>query len=155
MTTMPAASYKGHRFPAEIISHAVWLYFRSRRDKQAALRFFRKVLKRCRYVPRVIITDKLARYGAATRKILPGVAHRRHKGFNNRAENSHQPTRQRARPMRHFKAAGHAQRFLSAFEPIAGHLRRRRRRLPAADYRAARTQQFASGNHVTGVPLAV
>ncbi len=40
----------------------------ARRDKQAAKRFFRKVLKRCRYVPRVIITDKLASYGAAKRE---------------------------------------------------------------------------------------
>jgi putative transposase len=127
----------------------------SHRDKQAALRFFRKVLKRCRYVPRVIITDKLASYGAAKREILPGVEHRQHKGLNNRAENSHQPTRQRERQQRRFKSAGQAQRFLSAFELIAGHFRLRRHCMPAADYRAARRQRFASWSAVTGAQLAV
>src|SRR6266536_3905882 len=193
-TTAP--EYPGYRFPPEIISHAVWLYFRfslsfrdveelltqrgivvtyetvrqwgltfgqtyanelrrrrpgcgdkwymdevvltirgkkhylwravdqdgnvldilvqSRRNKHAAKRFFRKLLKGLTYVPRVIITDKLASYGAAKREILPGVEHRQHKRLNNRAENSHQPTRLRERKMRRFKSAGHAQRFLSA-----------------------------------------
>src|SRR5918999_2145908 len=66
-----------------------------RRDKKAAKTFFRKLLKGCQYVPRVLITDKLKSYGAAKREILPGVAHRQHRYLNNRAENSHQPTRQR------------------------------------------------------------
>src|SRR6266516_1534625 len=86
----------------------------SRRNKHAAKRFFRKLLKGLTYVPRVIITDKLASYGAAKREILPGVEHRQHNRLNNRAENSHQPTRLRERKMRRFKSAGHAQRFLSA-----------------------------------------
>jgi putative transposase len=77
-----------------------------RRDKPAAKRFFRKLLKGLGYVPRVIITDKLASYGAAKKEILPGVEHRQHKGLNNRAENSHQPTRQHERVMRRFKSAG-------------------------------------------------
>src|SRR6266581_1213728 len=64
----------------------------SRRNKHAAKKFFRKLLKGLRYVPRVIITDKLKSYGAAKREILPGVGLRQHKGLNNRAENSHQPT---------------------------------------------------------------
>jgi putative transposase len=92
----------------------------SRRHKKAAKRFFRKLLKGLHYVPRVIITDKLRSYGAAKREILPGVEHRQHKGLNNRAENSHQPTRPHEKKMRKFKSAGHAQRFLSAFGPIAG-----------------------------------
>jgi transposase-like protein len=62
----------------------------------------------------VIITDKLKSYGAAKRELLPGVEHRQHKGLNNRAENSHQPTRLREKKMRKFKSAKHAQRFLSA-----------------------------------------
>jgi putative transposase len=65
-------------------------------------------------VPRVSITDKLRSYGAAKREILPGVEHRQHKGLNNRAENSHQPTRLREKNMRRFKSARPAQRFLSA-----------------------------------------
>ncbi len=86
----------------------------SRRNKKAAKRFFRKLLKGLKYVPRVIITDKLKRYGAAQREMLPGVEHRQHKGLNNRAENSHQPTRLQEKKMRRFKSAGQAQRFLSA-----------------------------------------
>ena len=73
----------------------------SRRNKAAAgalrAQFFRKLLKGCQYVPRVIITDKLASYGAAKREILRGVEHRQHKRLNKRAENSHQQTRQRER----------------------------------------------------------
>ena len=69
----------------------------SRRNKAAAKKFFRKLLKGCQYAPRVLITDKLASYGAAKREILVGVEHRQHKRLNNRAENSHQPTRQRER----------------------------------------------------------
>ena len=65
-----------------------------RRDKRAAKKFFRKLLKGLSYVPRVIITDKLKSYGAAKREILPGVEHRQHRSLNNRAENSHQATRQ-------------------------------------------------------------
>ncbi|GHO81862.1 hypothetical protein KSD_96330 [Ktedonobacter sp. SOSP1-85] len=78
----------------------------SRRDKQAAKKFFRKLLKGLEYAPRVIITDKLASYGAAKKEILPSVEHRKHKGLNNRAENSHQPTRQRERSMRRFTSPG-------------------------------------------------
>ena len=84
-----------------------------RRDKQAAKRLLRKLLKKQMRPPRVMITDKLASYGAAKREIMPGIEHRQHKGLNNRAENSHQPTRRRERQMKQFKSAGHAQRFLS------------------------------------------
>jgi putative transposase len=63
-----------------------------RRNKQAAKRLLRKLLKRQMRAPRVMITDKLASYGAAKREIMPGIEHRQHKRLNNRAENSHQPT---------------------------------------------------------------
>ena len=69
----------------------------SRRDKRAAKRLLRKLLKRQCRAPRVMITDKLASYGAAKREVMPGVEHRKHKGLNNRAENSHQPARRRER----------------------------------------------------------
>jgi len=81
------------------------------RDKKAAKRFFRKLLKGLRYVPRVIITDKLRTYRAARAEALPSVEHCQDNWRNNRAENSHQPTRLRERVMRRFKSAGHAQRF--------------------------------------------
>jgi len=64
----------------------------SRRNTKAAKRFFKKLLKGLQYVPRVIVTDKLRSYGAAKRKILPGVEHRQSRYLNNRAEVSHQPT---------------------------------------------------------------
>jgi putative transposase len=96
----------------------------SRRDAKAATRFFRKLLKGLKYVPRVLVTDKLASYGVAHRRLIPGVEHRRSKYLNNRAENSHQPTRARERAMRKFTSPGHAQRFLSAFSGISSHFRR-------------------------------
>ncbi len=125
-----------------------------RRDRRAAKRFFRKLLKGLRYVPRVLVTDKLKSYVAARKELIPGVEHRQHKGLNNRAELSHQPTRQRERPMRRFKSAGHAQRFLSAHGPINNLFRPRRHRLAAADYRAARAQAFETWQQVTCVQQA-
>src|ERR687893_627430 len=199
----PAAKspYAGYRFPAEVIGHAVWLYFRfplglrmveemlaargilvshetvrqwalkfgqsfakqirrrlpapgdkwhldevvisiagqkhwlwravdqhgavldilvqSRRNAKAAKRLLRKLLKKQGVAPRVLITDKLASYGAAKREIMPSVEHRQHRGLNNRAENSHQPTRRRERIMKRFKSAGQAQRFLSVHDQVA------------------------------------
>jgi DDE superfamily endonuclease len=76
----------------------------SRRHQQAAKKFFRKLLKGLKYVPRVVITDKLKSYGAAKREILPGVEHRQSRYLNNRGENSHRPTRQRERRMQGFKS---------------------------------------------------
>jgi putative transposase len=74
----------------------------SQRDTRAATRFFRKLLKGLEYVPRVLVTDKLASYGAARRRVLRSVEHRQSKYLNNRAENSHQPTRARERAMKRF-----------------------------------------------------
>ncbi len=232
--TSAPPSYKRHRFPPELIAHAVWLYFRfalsyrdveellaergvivtyetvrqwcrkfgqpyanalrrrqprpgdkwhldevfisingqthylwravdqdgnvldilvqRRRNQQAAKKFFRKLLKDLEYVPRVLITDKLASYGAAQREVLPSVEHRQHKGLNNRAENSHQPTRERERRMRRFKSPGHAQRFLAAHGPIAAHFRPRRHRLSATAYRQLRQARFATWREVAGLP---
>jgi putative transposase len=227
-----APSYRGFRFPVEIISHGVWLYYRfplsfreveemmlergivvshetirqwcakfgqtyanalrrrrarpgdkwhldevfikisgkthslwravdqhgnvldilvtSRRDTRAATRFFRKLLTGLEYAPRVLITDKLASYGAARRRVLRSVEHRKSKYLNNRAENSHQPTRQRERAMKRFTSARHAQRFLSAFSGISPHFRPRRNRLSAGDYRREMTTRFTTWNQVTG-----
>jgi putative transposase len=190
--------YARHRFPAEVINHAVWLYFRfslslrmveemlaargilvshetvrqwalkfgqdfanqihrrlpapgdkwhldevvisiagqkhwlwravdqhgvvpdilvqSRRNTTAAKRLLRKLLTKQGITPGVMITDKLASYAAAKRVVTPRVEHRQHRGLNNRAENSHQPTRRRERIMKRFKSAGQAQRFLSVHD---------------------------------------
>lgn len=231
-----ASLYRRHRFPAEIISHTVWLYFRialsyrdveeimairgvsltyetirewclkfgqtfanelrrrrpgprdkwhldemfikingnvqylwramdqdgnvldilvqSRRNKKAAKRFFRKLLKGLQCVPRVIITDKLKSYSAAKAEVMPGVEHRAHKGLNNRAENSHQPTRVREKVMRRFKSAGHAQRFLSAFSVISSHFKPRRHLLTAERYRAEMQLRCAQWVEVSCVQMA-
>src|SRR3954462_2085135 len=131
--------------------HVLDILVQPRRDKRAAVKFLRQLLKGLAYVPRVVITDKLASYGAAMRAVLPSVEHRRHKGLNNRAENSHQPTRRRERQMKRFKSAGQAQRFLSAHDQINNLFHLRRDHLPADQYRAARTQAFQSWAEVTGV----
>src|SRR3954451_21362514 len=233
MTCTAKSPYAGYRFPGEVISHAVWLYFRfplslrmveemlaargievshetvrqgarkvgqgfanqirrrlpcvgdkwhldevgliirgtkhwlwravdqdgvvldvlvqKRRDKPAAKRLLRKLLKRQARVPRVMITDKLPSYGGAKGEVMPSVEHRRHKGLNNRAENSHQPTRRRERQMKRFKSPGQAQRFLSAHDQINNLFSLRRDHLPARQYRAARTRAFQTWAAVTGV----
>jgi putative transposase len=232
----PSDPYRGHRFPAEIIAHTVWLYFRftlsfrdidellaargifvtyetirqwclkfgqafanelrrrqprrgdkwhldemvitmngkhhylwravdqegftldilvqSRRNTKAAKRFFRKLLKGLHYVPRVLITDKLKSYAAAKKTVMPGVEHRQHKGLNNRAELSHQRTRQQERQMRRFKSPRQAQRFLSAHGPINNLFYLRRHRIPAAQYRVARRDAFNTWSQVTCVQKA-
>src|SRR5262245_36825672 len=120
----------------------------SRRSKRAAKKFFRKLLRGCQYVPRVLVTDKLGSYAAAQKEVLPGVEHRQHKRLNNRAENSHQPTRQRERIMRRFKSAGQAQRFLAAQGPIRQHFCPRRQRLAAKHYRVVLQQRFVVWNTI-------
>jgi putative transposase len=62
----------------------------NRRDKAAARRFFRRLPKKTRTAPRVVVTGKLRCYGAAHREVMPSVEHRSHQGLNNRAESSHQ-----------------------------------------------------------------
>jgi putative transposase len=126
----------------------------TRRNKQAAKKFFRKLLKGLRYVPRVIITDKLKSYGAAKRESLPGVDHRQSRYLNNRCENSQRPTRQREYRMQGFKSAGHAQRFLSAYGPIAQHFQPRRHLLSAPEYRKEMRQRFESWAEITGTERA-
>ena len=143
------------------ITHYLWravdqhgdvldILVQSRRNTLAAKKFFRKLLKGLRYVPRVIVTDKLASYQVAHGELVPSVAHRRSRYLNNRAENSHQPTRQRERAMKRFTSPGHAQRFLSAFSGISPHFRPRRHLLSAADYRQVMAGRFAVWNEITG-----
>jgi putative transposase len=125
----------------------------SRRNTKAAKRLLRKLLKKQGMVMRVMITDKLASYAAAKKVVIPGVEHRQHKGLNNRAENSHQPTRRRERIMKRFKSAGQAQRFLSVHDQVAN-LFRRPANTTAADHREARDQAFMTWANVTGLAAA-
>ncbi len=126
----------------------------SRRNKKAAKKFFRKLLKGLQYVPRVIITDKLKSYSAAKAEIMPGVEHHQHKGENNRAENSHQPTRLRERVMRRFKSVSHAQRFLASFSQVSSHFRAGRHLYSAVGYREVMRLRFAAWREVTGLQVA-
>ncbi|MCX5103034.1 IS6 family transposase [Streptomyces sp. NBC_00439] len=122
----------------------------NRRDTAAARRFFRRLLKGIGAVPRVVVTDKLRSYGAAHREVIPSVEHRAHKGLNNRAENSHQPTRQRERAMKGFRSVGGAQQFLSVFSGISPHFRPRRHLMTAPDYRTEMQHRFTTWEQVTG-----
>ncbi|MGP3683140.1 IS6 family transposase [Streptomyces sp. IBSNAI002] len=234
MGSEAAVSYKGFRFPVEIISQAVWLYHRfplsyreveelllargiivshetirawcekfgpqyalllrrrrpragdkrhldevfikiggvrhylwravdqhgnvldilvqSRRNAKAAKRFMAKLMKKQCRVPRVLVTDKLKSYGTAHRALMPSVEHRSHKGLNNRAENSHQPTRQRERAMKYFRSPRAAQKFLAAFSQISPHFRPGRHLLTATRYRTEMIIRFAIWDHITGTP---
>jgi putative transposase len=113
-----------------------------RRDRWAALCFFRKLLDATGRTPRVIVTDKLRSYAAAKQRILPKVEHQQSRYLNNRAENSHQPTRVRERQMKRFQSPEHAQRFLSIFESINATFRTRRHLFSATRRRRQLTQAF-------------
>jgi len=224
-------SYHGHRFPPEIISHAVWLYYRfclsfrdvedllamrgvivtyetirqwsrrfgaeyalklkrregrlgdtwhldelfltihgerqylwravdqdgdvvdilvqPRRNRQAAERVFRKLLKGQGSEPRRLVTDKLRSYSAAHRAIMPSVIHVTERYANNRAEVSHEPTRQRERQMRRFKSTAQAQRFLSAHGVIQNLFRVGRHLVRAPNHRTLRARAFRVWVEVT------
>ena len=231
--TSRAPSYRGYRFPPEIISHAVWLYHRfglsfrdaedllaqrgvtvtyetirqwcqtfgpdyartlrrrrgrmgdtwyldelfvtirgrrqylwravdqdgdvidilvqSRRDRHAAARFFRKLLKRQGRGPLRLVTDKLRSYSAAHRIVMPSVMHSTRQYENNRAEVSHQPTRQRERQMRGFSSVAHAQRFLSVHGVVLNLFRVGRHLLSAVHHRLLRTRAFGAWQEATCV----
>jgi putative transposase len=217
-----AVSYHGFRFPAPIISHAVWVYFRcplsfrdvedllaergitvsyetirrwcrkfgaeytrrlkrkqrpndtwfvdemfiringkqhylwravdqegdtidilvqSRRDSQAAKRFFRKLLKRGE-LPQRLVTDKLGSYRVAHREMMPSVPHETRKWANNRAEVSHEAVRKRERCLGRFKSMEHAQLFVSTHSVIANLFRVGRQKVQASNYRILRSRAF-------------
>ncbi|QND54558.1 IS6 family transposase (plasmid) [Phyllobacterium sp. 628] len=232
MTNVATSLYHRHRFPAEIIAEAVWLYFRfplsfrmvedmlaykgiivshktvrewaekfgrqyatlirrrtprlgdkwhldeavitikgerhylwravdqngfvlevlvqKRRDTRAAKRFIRKLLTGQGAAPRVMVTDKLRSYAAAHRIIgLTVCDHRRHKGLNNRAENSHQPLRRRERVMKRFKSARHLQRFASIHDPIYNLHHFPRNQFSSANYRDLRQAAASVWREIT------
>jgi putative transposase len=120
------------------------LLVQKRRNQEAAERFLRRVLDGEEQAPRVVVTDKLASYPPALRRVLPGVEHRRHNGLNNRAENSHRPVRKRERVLQRFKSPKHAQRFLEPCSAVCNHVRPRRHLLAASDYHQLRQTRFAT-----------
>jgi len=122
----------------------------SRRDKHAAKRLMRKLHKKHGRAPRVLITDKLKSYTAANRDLGLNVEHRQHKGLNNRAENSHQPTRVREKVMRRFKSARHLPRFTSVLDQVANLFMHCCYNTNAQEKRSARTLAFEAWDAVTG-----
>jgi putative transposase len=122
----------------------------SRRDRHAARRLMRKLMKKHCRVPRVLVTDKLRSYAAANRDLGLDLDHWQHKGLNNRAENSHQPTRVREKVMRRFKSARHLQHFASTHDQVVKLFMRSRYNRDAAAKRAARTQAFAAWGRASG-----
>jgi len=125
-----------------------------RRNKDAACAFLWCVLRAVGAKPRVVVTDKLRSYGAALRKLLPDVEHRQHKGLNNRAENSHQPTRRRERGLQRFKSPEHAQHFLETFCQVGNHFRPGRHLLHASQYRVLMRERFHIWREVTEAAAA-
>lgn len=113
-----------------------------------------KLLKGQGRSPRVIITDKLRSYGAAKRKIMPGVEHRSHKGLNNRAENSHQPIRKRERIMKRFTSARHLQRFASIRDPIPNLFQIPRHDIPSSHHRELRATAMETWHQIARLNAA-
>jgi putative transposase len=127
----------------------------SRRNRHAAVRFFRKLLKRQGGVPRRLVTDKLRSYPAACRMVMPSVVHCTEQYANNRAEVSHQAThqatRQRERQMRRFKSAAQLQRFASVHGVVQTLFRVGRHLLRSAHHRLLRGRAFVEWDAVTCV----
>ena len=131
------------------------ILIQSKRDGTAATRFFCILLKHQGHPPRVLVTDKLRSYQVAHRTSMSTVEHRQSKYLNNRAQNSHQPTRQRERAMKGFRPVGAAQRFLSSFSRISPHFRPPRHRMTATDYRTEIADRFQVWDQVTArIPAA-
>jgi len=120
-----------------------------RRNKKAAKRFFRKLLKGQCVSPRRVTTDKPKSYSAAHREVMPSVVHSTEQYENNRAEVSHEPTRQRERQMRRFKSMGQAQRFLTVHGAVGNLFRLGRHLIRAAHYREFRWKAFSEWQQVT------
>ena len=121
----------------------------SRKDKPAAKRFFRKLLKGRRRIPNELTTDKLQSYVAAKREMMSSVVHCQDKHANTRAEVSHEHTREQERQMRGFASSAQAQRFLSVHGQVHNLFRVGRHLLRAANYRILRGRAFVAWQEVT------
>jgi putative transposase len=120
------------------------VFLQRRRDSAAAKRFFKRLLKTHRNELRKIVTDKLRSYGVAHRELIPNTIHDTSQYANNRAELSHQPTRDRERGMRRFKSVQQAQRFLNVHAAIYNLFNLGRHLISAKNYRLLRMRAFAS-----------
>jgi transposase-like protein len=113
-----------------------------RRDKRAALRLMRKLLRKQGVTPRLLTTDKLGSYGAAFRHLRLTCRHEQGLRKNNRAENFHQVVRRRDRKMQLFKSARSAQRFLSVHAAVHNTFNLQRHLVSRATVRADATAQW-------------
>jgi len=118
------------------------IYLQKRRDGKTAKRFFRRLMRNYGGEPRKIVTDKLRSYGVAHRELMPEVIHKTARYANNRAEQSHEPTRVRERGMRRFKSPSQAQRFLSVHAAVYNLFNLGRHLVGAAHYRNLRVSAF-------------
>ena len=124
------------------------------RNATATKSFFKRLLAGVKYRPRRIVTDGRRSYGVARREVLPEVRHRTRRCPNNRAENSHWPTRRRERQMQRFKSPGQAQRFVSADAINYGHFRPRQHLMTAAQFRHVCGEAFQVWRQETRVDRA-
>jgi len=114
------------------------LLVQRQRGKAAAVKLLRKLLKKQGFAPEVLVTDKLRSYSAAVRDLGIERRHERGRWKNNRAENSHQPTRRRERKMQRFKSPGSAQKFLSTHAAVYNTFNLQRHLISAQTHRALR-----------------
>jgi putative transposase len=121
----------------------------SRRDGYAATRFFKQLRRKAGKAPRLVVTDKLASYAKPCAQVLPDSKHVSNKGQNNRAENSHQPTRQRERRMRKFKSVAQAQKFLSIYSQMCNFFGLVRHTLSASNHRNLLASRLAEWRLLT------
>ena len=144
---------KGERFylwrAVDQDGDVISILLQKRRNQQAAARFFRKALKRQGAEPRRLMTDKPRSYRPAARTVLPSAVHDTDQYANNRAEVSHQPTRQRERQIRLFKSRHQAQSFLSVHSSVNNLFRYGRHNLRAVNHRLFRARAFATWRQVT------
>ena len=119
------------------------VFLQARRDGAAAKRFFKRLIRSHGKEPRKIVTDKLRSYPVAQREVMPGVIHDTSQYANNRAEQSHEPTRVRERGMRKFKSVGQAQRFLGTHAAVTNLFNLGRHLVSANHYRDLRVSAFS------------
>ena len=114
-----------------------------RRNKRAALRLMRKLLRKQGFVPKLLTTDKLGSYGSAFRHLRLTCPHEQGLRANNRAENSHQVVRRRERKMQRFKSAASAQRFLNMHAAVYNTFNLQRHLISRPTLRAFRAEAAA------------
>jgi putative transposase len=119
------------------------VYLQAKRDGATAKRFFKHLMQNHGDEPRKIVTDKLRSYGVAHRGLIPETIHDTSRYANNRAEQSHEPTRVRERGMRRFKLVGQAQRFLGTHAAVSNLFNLGRHLVSSEHYRNLRVSAFS------------